>query len=56
MALRKEVRVLQVELVQARMSGLSGFGRGMGELGGGRDSRGAAAAAAEEEAAGLRRY
>ena len=62
MALRKEVRVLQVELVQARMSGLSGFGMGMGgggwgeKAGGGRGSGGAAAAAAEEEAAELRRY
>lgn len=63
MALRKEVRVLQVELVQARLSGLSGFGfGGCSEIGGDGQSQGQgggpsgkAACAAVEEAAELRR-
>lgn len=61
MALRKEVRTLQVELVQARLSGLAGFGGfgGGGDmgggLGGGCTGSCAKAAGAVEEAAELRR-
>lgn len=64
MALRKQVRTLEVELVHARVSGLAGvaFGSRGGEIsgwtadGGGGDGGGEAARAAQEEAAELRRY
>lgn len=63
MALRKQVRVLQVELVQAQMSGLAGFGFGGRGMSAGGDGDGVGerpsgktARAAVEEASELRRY